>query len=328
MRTSKVRMRATCAVMVAVGMLSAPLDAVYGQCGPVTASGSQTLTNNSLSPGVCTGVRFTYQVKSGYVHDCWFWSYNDNIKRNGQPLPYDTVSRTTVLDDSNRVYSVTATYDGVDTPTYVNYGESVTVNASVTMYGDQSNCCNCFELVNVTFLYEAFPPYDIQAVPSTSFEFPEAVPPGQVHDVPYIYANMELALARGISGPITLTNVRFYQDDVWYPAEDQWETPGVLIHEEPGPIEVWPESSEEFLIPDVLTMDPSYIYVVGTMEYEVSEFDPATMMEEFRHGHQECVAAPPIPTVSEWGLIIMTLLLLTAGTIIFGRLRHRRPATT
>lgn len=32
-----------------------------------------------------------------------------------------------------------------------------------------------------------------------------------------------------------------------------------------------------------------------------------------------------IPTVSEWGLIVMMLLLLTAGTIIFGRVRQRRP---
>ena len=32
----------------------------------------------------------------------------------------------------------------------------------------------------------------------------------------------------------------------------------------------------------------------------------------------------PIPTVSEWGLIVMTLLLLTAGTVVFGR--RRRPA--
>ncbi len=31
-----------------------------------------------------------------------------------------------------------------------------------------------------------------------------------------------------------------------------------------------------------------------------------------------------IPTVSEWGLIILTLLLLTAGTIVFGR--RRSPA--
>ena len=34
--------------------------------------------------------------------------------------------------------------------------------------------------------------------------------------------------------------------------------------------------------------------------------------------------AGPIPTVSEWGLIVMTLLLLTVGTVVFGR--RRRPA--
>ena len=33
----------------------------------------------------------------------------------------------------------------------------------------------------------------------------------------------------------------------------------------------------------------------------------------------------PIPTVSEWGLIVITLLLLTAGTVVIGR--RRRPAT-
>ncbi len=35
-------------------------------------------------------------------------------------------------------------------------------------------------------------------------------------------------------------------------------------------------------------------------------------------------SAGAIPTVSEWGLIVMTLLLLTAGTIVFAR--RRRPA--
>jgi len=34
------------------------------------------------------------------------------------------------------------------------------------------------------------------------------------------------------------------------------------------------------------------------------------------------VALPTIPTVSEWGLIILTLLLLTAGTIVFARRRR------
>ena len=36
------------------------------------------------------------------------------------------------------------------------------------------------------------------------------------------------------------------------------------------------------------------------------------------------VNSAEIPTVSEWGLIIMTLLALTAGTIVFGR--RRKPA--
>ena len=35
----------------------------------------------------------------------------------------------------------------------------------------------------------------------------------------------------------------------------------------------------------------------------------------------------PIPTVSEWGLIVMALLLITAGTILIRRLRAGVPVT-
>ena len=35
-----------------------------------------------------------------------------------------------------------------------------------------------------------------------------------------------------------------------------------------------------------------------------------------------CEAGPPIPTVSEWGLVAMTLVVLTAGTLVF--MRHRQ----
>ena len=31
------------------------------------------------------------------------------------------------------------------------------------------------------------------------------------------------------------------------------------------------------------------------------------------------VGPPPIPTVSEWGLVAMTLLLISAGTMVLGR---------
>lgn len=39
-----------------------------------------------------------------------------------------------------------------------------------------------------------------------------------------------------------------------------------------------------------------------------------------------CECTEPIPTVSEWGLIILTLLGLTAGTIVFGRRRRAAAA--
>ena len=35
-----------------------------------------------------------------------------------------------------------------------------------------------------------------------------------------------------------------------------------------------------------------------------------------------CILIPPVPTVSEWSLIIMTVLAFTAGTILFGRRRR------
>lgn len=38
---------------------------------------------------------------------------------------------------------------------------------------------------------------------------------------------------------------------------------------------------------------------------------------------EHCVNEPCIPTVTEWGLIVMTLLLLTAGTVVFKRSRAR-----
>ncbi len=36
-----------------------------------------------------------------------------------------------------------------------------------------------------------------------------------------------------------------------------------------------------------------------------------------------CLCSAAIPTVSEWGLIVMALLALTAGTVVFGRRRRR-----
>jgi hypothetical protein len=63
-----------------------------------------------------------------------------------------------------------------------------------------------------------------------------------------------------------------------------------------------------------------YLMSYFTEEFEAGGTDSSYTIQE--HEHQ---VNPFIPTVSEWGLIIMTLLLLTAGTIIFAR--HRKIAT-
>ena len=34
-----------------------------------------------------------------------------------------------------------------------------------------------------------------------------------------------------------------------------------------------------------------------------------------------CNESPPVPTLPEWGLMVLTLLLLTAGTVVYGRRR-------
>ena len=48
---------------------------------------------------------------------------------------------------------------------------------------------------------------------------------------------------------------------------------------------------------------------------------PGTSSVHFMGGEPQDVPEPVVPTVSEWGLAIMTLLGLTAGTIIYGRRR-------
>ena len=37
-------------------------------------------------------------------------------------------------------------------------------------------------------------------------------------------------------------------------------------------------------------------------------------------------AQPPVPTTSEWGLVVMALLMLTAGTMVIARARTQRAA--
>lgn len=83
------------------------------------------------------------------------------------------------------------------------------------------------------------------------------------------------------------------------------------------------QSSPEYTDED---LEPSTQYC-----YQVKARDSALPPNETDPSGIECAYTlsewPPIPTVSEWGLAIMTLLVCTAGTIIFLRRRTQPVAT-
>jgi hypothetical protein len=70
----------------------------------------------------------------------------------------------------------------------------------------------------------------------------------------------------------------------------------------------------------------SYIHPTGCLPLYDSSIPGQGMLMANLVTAQHNVYPLPIPTVSEWGLIVMTLLLLTAGMVVFGR--RRRPAAS
>jgi formylglycine-generating enzyme required for sulfatase activity len=60
--------------------------------------------------------------------------------------------------------------------------------------------------------------------------------------------------------------------------------------------------------------EPQYLYAGFRIDY----INPA--YEFWYIGFRVAHIPQPIPTVSEWGLVVTTLLVLTAGTVVFGRM--------
>lgn len=61
----------------------------------------------------------------------------------------------------------------------------------------------------------------------------------------------------------------------------------------------------------------------GPHKPDGGDWDPAGPMGTHFNGGTEWCWELPIPTVSEWSLIVMTVLGMTTGTILFGRRRRR-----
>ena len=70
-------------------------------------------------------------------------------------------------------------------------------------------------------------------------------------------------------------------------------------------------------------MNPLYPPILG--DFCSWGAPPDTPPKGFTLGYHynATLAGPAIPTVSEWGMVLMSLLVLTAGTLVYGR---RAPA--
>ena len=88
-----------------------------------------------------------------------------------------------------------------------------------------------------------------------------------------------------------------------------------------GPIDSWHTKVEPF-VPEAWTLtvgSESLDDVLQSVESLVISMDTSQLADgsvESRVDNVELFGAPPVPTVSEWGLIILTLLLLMVGTIV------------
>ena len=80
------------------------------------------------------------------------------------------------------------------------------------------------------------------------------------------------------------------------------------------------ESDGQLQVSDLDGLDFSHAVGSG---FTQEDFEQTDVVLQFL---TTTAVAKPTPTVSEWGMIIMTLLLLTAGTVIFGRARRRAAA--
>ena len=94
-----------------------------------------------------------------------------------------------------------------------------------------------------------------------------------------------------------------------------------------GPIDSWHTRVEPFS-PEAWTLtvgSESLDDVLQSVESLVISMDTAQLADgsvESRVDNVELFGAPPVPTVSAWGLIILTLLLLMLGTIVSACWRH------
>lgn len=249
---------------------------------------------------------FRVHVPEDESEDYWMESYSAYL----QPSVFSTVSVTNTYENSHgEVWAFDVMCEGGT----VDYCTEFKIHAEVEL-----NKWNTLYIRNVTLYYQEKDrsPEAKKVVPDHGFYFGNVLYHGNLHRTSYTFHNSDP------DNSITVNYLRFYSDVVWYDPANQWNGIGTLLKEVSGPFVLASGSSYTVPLEDLPYLPDSFIYVAGEVQYSMTGFPPETL--QFRHGHEEeelLAGGAPVPTLTEWGLIVLVLLMVGASIVV---IRQRR----
>jgi len=209
--------------------------------------------------------------------------------------------------------------------TYGTAHDDVYFCENVQIFGDfWLNAWNKVWIDSVYWTYDTGDP--VQALPSQGFSFeqtPIPVDPGRPHISTFRLENIDATV------PFTVSNLRFYWDDVWHPPETWTDSVGTCILTVPDTVTLNPGSHYDIELtvpwsPPGPRPDPSYIYIYGEEEYHMPGFD-VVEHHPFQYGHQETLAYRT-PAIRTRGVLVLGALVVATAVWLIRRRRLVRQA--
>lgn len=296
--------------VVAVLFLSAASVSEATNQPSTEAGDGMSVTNLDSFQRTATDLSFTvgvsaWDIENGYwIISYSIWVTDDNGNDIGGVATY------TEQKVNGNIWYVTVHYDGINVP----YGTTIHVNIDANQ-----NRYNKIGLWDSEWSYDSEPGFRV-GVPdhfNTIYNTTWQQAPANDHNATYAFGNSDINI------PITITSLRLYEGpsrcDPCDPNYDTCATNGQLIGEITGPFVVDANSSYEVHLEGIPNTN-RYIYVAGVMQYQTPGCDAATSQWIFAHEEPQNPAT--IPTVSEWGLIVLAAILLAAGAVVIVRRRR------
>jgi hypothetical protein len=269
-----------------------------------------------LAPGDCPD----YCWFDTWDIDCWF----SGGTHNGDPLDGDY--EETVIWRYNSSIN-----DYVKCDVYVKYTDiaygGVPPCQEVRIDGNfWLNAWNAICIDSVYWTYDTGDP--LEALPGQAIAWlplykPIQVNPGQPHTTTCRLENVDATV------PFTVSNLRFYWDDVWHPPKTWTDSVGTCILAVPDTVTLNPGSHYDIELsvpwsPPGPVADPSYIYVYGEEEYQMPGFGIVEHLP-FQYGHQETLVYGT-PAIGTWGVFVLAALVAATAVWLIRRRRLVRQA--